>query len=98
MCCSQITGALSFAIRGCAAEPLRSSSKMDGQDKKNEHGLSIGDRVQLYSLLRLPELNSVCGKIVRPQDPSTGRVKKTNLTADQMNMMERVRNKQTVRR
>ena len=47
---------------------------MEGQDKKNERGLSIGDRVQLHSLLRSPELNGICGKIVKPQDPSTGRV------------------------
>jgi len=47
---------------------------MEGQDKKNEPCLSIGDRVQLHSLLRSPELNGVCGKIVKPQDPSTGRV------------------------
>ena len=47
---------------------------MEGQDKKSEGGLSIGDRVQLHSLLRSPELNGVCGKIVKPQDPSTGRV------------------------
>ncbi len=42
--------------------------------RENERGLSIGDRVQLHSLLRSPELNGVCGKIVKPQDPSTGRV------------------------
>ena len=47
---------------------------MEGQDKKNERGLSIGDRVQLHSLLRSPELNGICGKIVKPEDPSTGRV------------------------
>ena len=47
---------------------------MEGQDKKNERGLSIGDRVQLHSLLRSPELNGVCGKILKPEDPSTGRV------------------------
>ena len=71
---SQINVALSFAGRGFAAESLRSSSKMEGQDKKNERCLSIGDRVQLHSLLRSPKLNGVCGKIVKPQDPSTGRV------------------------
>ena len=47
---------------------------MEGKDKKNEHGLSIGDRVQLHSLLRSPELNGICGKILKPEDPSTGRV------------------------
>ena len=47
---------------------------MEGQDKKNERGLSIGDRVQLHSLLRSPELNGVAGKIVKTQDPNTGRV------------------------
>ena len=47
---------------------------MESQDKKYKRGLSIGHRVQLHSLLRSPELNSVCGKIVKPQDPSTGRV------------------------
>ena len=47
---------------------------MEGQDKKNERGLSIGDRVQLHSLLRSPELNGICGKILKPEDPSTGRV------------------------
>ena len=47
---------------------------MEGQDKKSEGGLSIGDRVQLHSLLRSPELNGVCGKIVKSQDSSTGRV------------------------
>ena len=73
MSSSQVTGALSLAVRSFAAEPLRSSSKMKGQDKKNER-LSIGDRVQLHSLLRSPELNGVFGKIVKPQDLSTGRV------------------------
>ena len=47
---------------------------MEGQDKKNALSLSIGDRVQLHSLLRSSELNDVCGKIVKPQDPSTGLV------------------------
>ena len=73
MSSSQVTGALSLAVRRFAAEPLRSSSKMEGQEKKNER-LSIGDRVQLHSLLRSPELNGVFGKILKPQDPSTGRV------------------------
>ena len=74
MSISQVTGALSLAVRSFAAEPLRSSSKMEGQDKKNDVLLTIGDRVQLHSLLRSPELNGVFGKIVKPQDPSTGRV------------------------
>ena len=73
MSSSQVTGALSLAVRRFAAEPLRSSSKMEGQEKKNKR-LSIGDRVQLHSLLRSPELNGVFGKIVKPQDLSTGRV------------------------
>jgi len=47
---------------------------MESQDKRNKRGLSIGDRVQLHSLLGSPELNGVCGKIVKPRDPSTGRV------------------------
>ena len=77
MSSSQVTGALSFAV--CyAAEPLRSSSKMEGQNKKNKRGLLIGHRVQLHcdSLIgsSAPELNGVCGKIVKLQDPSTGRV------------------------
>ena len=41
---------------------------------KPKRALAIGDRVQLHSLLRSPELNSVCGKIVTPQDPGTGRL------------------------
>ena len=47
---------------------------MEGRGKKNKRGLCIGDRVQLHSLLRSPELNGVCGKIVKAQDPSTGRL------------------------
>ena len=47
---------------------------MEGQHQKNKRSLSIGDRVQLHSLLRSRELNGVCGKVVKPQDPSTGRV------------------------
>ena len=46
---------------------------MEGQDQQNVR-LSIGDRVQLHSLLRSPELNGVFGKIVKPQDLSTGRI------------------------
>ena len=73
MSSSQVTGALSLAVRTFAAEPLWSSSKMEGQDQQNAR-LSIGDRVQFHSLLRSPELNGVVGKIVKPQDTSTGRV------------------------
>ena len=47
---------------------------MEGQDKKDKRALSLGGRVQLHSLLRLPELNGAYGKIVKPQDPSTGRL------------------------
>ena len=47
--------------------------QVEGQDK-NKRGLSIGDRVQLHSLLRTPELNGVCGKVVTPQNRSTGRL------------------------